>query len=56
MMMSIYVVLTLSNRLSHLVIISFGLMRVLDCHHFIDKEAKMNWGRLHDLLSHASDK
>lgn len=54
--MSIYVMLTLSNRLSHLVIVSFSPTRVLGCHHFIDEEAEMHWRRLNDLLSHTSDK
>lgn len=46
MMMRVSVVLTLSNRLSHLVIISFSPTRVLGCHHFVDKEEEMNWGKI----------
>ena len=38
MMISIYAVPTLSNRLSHTVIVSFSLTRVLGCHHFIDEK------------------
>ena len=45
MMTSTYASFTVSNRLSHMVIISFCLVRFIGCHHFMDEEAEMNWGR-----------
>ena len=44
-MTSMYASLTVSNRLSHMVIISFCLVKFIGCHRFIDEEAEMNWGR-----------
>lgn len=60
MMIGIYVVLILSNRLSHTVITSFSPPRILggrhSCPHFIDEKAEMNRWRLNDLLSYTTDK
>ena len=45
MMTNMYASLTVSNRLSHMVIMSFCLVKFIGCHRFIDEKAEMNWGR-----------
>lgn len=51
MKISIYAVLTLSNKLSHTVHCVISSSRVLGCHHFIDEKAEMSSGKFNDLLS-----
>lgn len=50
MMISIYAVLTLSNKLSHTSHYVISSIRVLGCHHFIDEKAEMSSGTFNDLL------